>query len=88
MWNMGNNGTPPTWPYYYSAAVNYLSLPLPQLSPNPSDCDPMMLQSPYRAVFLASMADGSIHFATGGVSSYSWNVALNPADSLPLDNSW
>jgi hypothetical protein len=88
MWNMGNNGSPPTWPYYYNPIANYLSLPRPQFGPVPDDCDPMSLQSPYTGVFLAGMADGSIHFVTDGVSAHSWNVALNPADSQPFDNSW
>jgi prepilin-type N-terminal cleavage/methylation domain-containing protein len=88
MWNMGNNGTPPTWPYYYDPAVNYLSLPLPQMEPNPMDCDPMRLQSPYSAVCPVVMADGSIHLVASGVSTFSWNVAVNPADNLAFDNSW
>jgi hypothetical protein len=36
-WAMGMCG-PPTWPYSDTAA-NYLSLPLPQLAPNPKDGD-------------------------------------------------
>jgi prepilin-type N-terminal cleavage/methylation domain-containing protein len=87
MWNMGNNGSPPTWPYYYTAA-NYLALPLPQLAPLPSQCDPMTLQSPYVGVFLAGLADGSVRSVNSGVTAYSWNLAINPSDGQTFDNSW
>jgi len=86
-WQMGMCGNPPTWPYYYTPAY-YLSLPLPQLAPNPAACDPMMLQSPYVGGMLAGMGDASVRMISSGVSSYSWNLALNPSDGLTFDNSW
>lgn len=88
MWAMGNNGRPPTWPYPYNPATDFLSLPLPQWAPAPASCDPQRLQSPYPAVFLAGMADGSVYFVSSGVSAYSWNLAINPADGRTFDNSW
>jgi prepilin-type N-terminal cleavage/methylation domain-containing protein len=88
MWNMGNNGSPPSWPYYYDPNVSYLSLPLPQMAPLPVDCDPMRLQSPYFSVFLAAMADGSVQPVSSGVSAYSWNLAVNPADGKVFDSTW
>jgi prepilin-type N-terminal cleavage/methylation domain-containing protein len=88
MWNMGNNGSPPAWPYYYNSSANYLSLPLPQMAPIVAACDPMRLQSPYLGVFLAGMADGSVQPVSSGVSAYSWNLALNPADGQVFDTTW
>jgi prepilin-type N-terminal cleavage/methylation domain-containing protein len=88
MWNMGNNGSPPTWPYYYNPAVNYLALPPPQMAPNSTACDPMRLQSPYLGVFLAGMADGSVRPVSSAVSLYSWNLAVNPADGQTFDSTW
>jgi prepilin-type N-terminal cleavage/methylation domain-containing protein len=88
MWNMGSCGNPPTWPYYYDPSVNYLSLPLPQFRPRKTDCDPMLLQSPYIGVVLLGLGDGSVHMVSSGVSAYSWNLAFNPSDGLVFDSSW
>jgi prepilin-type N-terminal cleavage/methylation domain-containing protein len=88
MWNMGNNGTPPTWPYYYDPAVNYLSLPLAQFRPLPAQCDPMRLQSPYTGVILCGLGDGSVRGVSSGVSQYSWNLGINPEDGQTFDGSW
>jgi prepilin-type N-terminal cleavage/methylation domain-containing protein len=86
-WAMGMCGCPPTWPYNYSAA-QFLSLPLPQMAPNPANCDPMLLQSPYLSGILVGLGDGSVRFVSSSVSQYSWNLALNPADGLAFDDSW
>lgn len=86
-WQMGMCGNPPTWLYSYTQA-NYLKLPLPQLAPTPSNCDPGLLQSPYSSGTLVALADGSVHLVSSGVSYYSWNLALNPADGQVFDNSW
>jgi hypothetical protein len=34
------------------------------------------------------LGDGSVRLVSFGVSQYSWNLALNPADGQTLDNSW
>jgi hypothetical protein len=86
-WSMGMCGFPPTWPYSYGPA-DYLSLPSPQLAPNPALCDPTRLQSPYVAGLLVALGDGSVRPVSSGVSSYSWNLAINPADGRAFDNSW
>ena len=86
-WAMGMCGNPPTWPYWYTSA-NYLALPLPQMAPNINACDPMRLQSPYTAGMMSGMGDGSVRLISSGVSSYSWNLALNPSDGLTFDSSW
>ena len=88
MWNMGMGVTPPTWPYYYNPSANYLSLPLPQFGPVPSQCDPSRLQSPYSGLILGGLADGSVRTISAGTSAYSWNLALNPSDGLVFDSSW
>jgi prepilin-type N-terminal cleavage/methylation domain-containing protein len=86
-WAMGMCGNPPTWPYNYTPA-NYLALPVPQLAPTPSACDPDKLQSPYFSGSLVGLGDGSVRSVSAGVSAYSWNLALNPADGQSFDNSW
>jgi prepilin-type N-terminal cleavage/methylation domain-containing protein len=88
MWTMGSCGNPPTWPYYYDPKANYLSLPLPQMGPNPNQCDPMLLQSPYAGFILAGMGDGSVRSVSSSVSQYSWNLAVNPNDGKVFDGSW
>jgi prepilin-type N-terminal cleavage/methylation domain-containing protein len=88
MWNMGSCGNPPTWPYWYNATANYLSLPLPQMAPSLDQCDPMRLQSPYAGMILAGMADGSVRSVSSSVTQYSWNLAMNPNDGQNFDNSW
>jgi hypothetical protein len=68
--------------------VNYPSLPLPQFAPRPFECDPMLLQSPYRAGMMVGLGDGSVKLMSSTVSQYSWNRALNPADEDVFDNTW
>jgi prepilin-type N-terminal cleavage/methylation domain-containing protein len=86
-WQMGMCGSPPTWPAYFTAA-SYPSLDLPQIAPNPNACDPMRLQSPYESGILVGLGDGSVRLVSSGVSQYSWNLALNPADGQTFDSSW
>jgi hypothetical protein len=86
-WQMGMCGNPPTWPYGYTAA-QALKLPLPQLAPPPAACNLAQLQSPYPSGTLVGLADGSVRLVTAGVSAYSWNLALNPADGLTFDGTW
>jgi prepilin-type N-terminal cleavage/methylation domain-containing protein len=86
-WQMGMCGNPPTWPYYYVPA-DYLSLPLPQMGPNVSACDPGQLQSPYTAGIMVGLGDGSVRLVSSGISPYSWNLALNPNDGMTFDSSW
>jgi len=86
-WAMGMCGNPPTWPYSYTAA-DYLALPLPQIAPSRNACDPSRLQSPYAGGLLVGLGDGSVGPVSVGVSKYSWNLALNPADGQVFDSSW
>jgi prepilin-type N-terminal cleavage/methylation domain-containing protein len=87
-WQMGMCGNPPTWPYNYNPATNYLSLPVPQMAPNVNTCDPTLLQSPYSAGLMVGMGDGSVRLVSSGISPYSWNLALNPADGMTFDSTW
>jgi prepilin-type N-terminal cleavage/methylation domain-containing protein len=86
-WQMGMCGNPPTWPYTYLSA-SYPSLPLPQLAPNLTACDPTLLQSLYVSGMLVGLGDGSVRPLSPGITQYSWNLALNPADGQVFDNSW
>jgi prepilin-type N-terminal cleavage/methylation domain-containing protein len=86
-WAMGMCGFPPTWPYAYGPA-NYLSLPVPQLGPSPSACDPNRLQSPYAGGILVGLGDGSVRNLSSGVSGYTWNLAINPSDGQAFDDRW
>jgi prepilin-type N-terminal cleavage/methylation domain-containing protein len=86
-WAMGMCGNPPTWPYYYNRSL-YLALPTPQYAPTLQDCDPTRVQTPYLGGILVALADGSVRPVARGVSQYSWNVALNPADGKVFDDSW
>jgi prepilin-type N-terminal cleavage/methylation domain-containing protein len=88
MWNMGSCGNPPTWPYYYDPATNYLALPLPQVRPQLTQCDPALLQSPFSGAILVGLGDGGVRNVSPAVSPYSWNLAINPADGRTFDSSW
>jgi prepilin-type N-terminal cleavage/methylation domain-containing protein len=88
MWSMGCCGNPPTWPYFYNPATDYLRLPLPQMRPALSRCDPALLQSPYSGTILIGLGDGSVRNLSSGVSPYSWNLGLNPSDGQAFDSSW
>jgi prepilin-type N-terminal cleavage/methylation domain-containing protein len=88
MWNMGSCGNPPTWPYSYNPATDYLRLPLPQTRPALAQCDPSLLQSPYSGTILIGLGDGSVRNLSAAVSAYSWNLGLNPSDGQAFDGSW
>ncbi len=62
--------------------------PLPQCGINPQQANPISFQSAHTTLILVGMMDGSVRPVTSGVSQYSWNLALNPADGLVFDASW
>jgi prepilin-type N-terminal cleavage/methylation domain-containing protein len=86
-WQMGMCGSPPTWPAYFDS-MSFPMLDLPQIGPNMNNCNSMLLQSPYAAGMMAGLGDGSVRLISSGISQYSWNLALNPADGMTFDNSW
>ena len=62
--------------------------PVPQCGVTPMLSDPSRFQSMHTGLILVCMMDGSVRPVASGVSQYSWNLALNPADGLVFDNSW
>jgi prepilin-type N-terminal cleavage/methylation domain-containing protein len=62
--------------------------PLPQCGVTPMLSDPSRFQSMHTGLILVCMMDGSVRPVTSGISQYSWNLALNPADGQVFDNSW
>jgi len=90
-WQMGVCGNPPSWPFYpggMDTAATFPNLPLPQMAPSMTMCDPTLVQSFYPAGIMVGLGDGSVRLVSSGVSQYSWNLALNPADGLTFDDSW
>jgi prepilin-type N-terminal cleavage/methylation domain-containing protein len=62
--------------------------PLPQCGVSPMLSDPARFQSMHTGIILVCMMDGSVRTVGAGVSQYSWNLALNPADGQVFDSSW
>jgi prepilin-type N-terminal cleavage/methylation domain-containing protein len=90
-WQMGMCGNPPSWPFYpggMDTSAIFPNLPLPQMAPSLTMCDPMLVQSFYVSGILAGLGDGSVRLVSSGVSQYSWNLALNPNDGQTFDSSW
>jgi prepilin-type N-terminal cleavage/methylation domain-containing protein len=90
-WQMGSCGNPPCWPFYpggMDTAAAFPNLPLPQMAPSMTMCDPMLVQSFYVSGIMVGLGDGSIRLVSSGISQYSWNLALNPNDGQTFDNSW
>jgi prepilin-type N-terminal cleavage/methylation domain-containing protein len=90
-WQMGVCGNPPSWPFYpggMDTAATFPNLPLPQMAPSLTTCDPTLVQSFYPGGMQVGLGDGSVRLVSSGVSQHSWNLALNPADGLTFDSSW
>jgi prepilin-type N-terminal cleavage/methylation domain-containing protein len=62
--------------------------PMPQCGVTPSALNPATFASCHTSVLFVCMMDGSVRPVTSGVSQYSWNLALQPADGLLFDESW
>jgi prepilin-type N-terminal cleavage/methylation domain-containing protein len=76
-------------PAYLPGGLYYGSnYPMPQCGVTPMLADPSRFQSMHTGLILVGMMDGSVRPVTAGVSQYSWNLALNPADGQVFDNSW
>jgi prepilin-type N-terminal cleavage/methylation domain-containing protein len=74
--------------YLPGGALYGANYPLPQCGVTPMQADPIAFQSMHTGLLLVGMMDGSVRPVTSGVSQYSWNLALNPADGQVFDNSW
>jgi hypothetical protein len=62
--------------------------PMPQCGVSPSALNPATFASCHTGLLLVCMMDSSVRSVTSGVSQYSWNLALNPADGMVFDSSW
>jgi hypothetical protein len=86
------NGQPHAWGYdgryYWTPMFAYYSTELFQVLPAVKDCDPERAQSLSPDGLLAGMADGSVHFATKGLSETTWLHACQPNDGFPLGSDW
>jgi prepilin-type N-terminal cleavage/methylation domain-containing protein len=101
-WIWGEDGTytlVPTWPnplmggYPMTAppaptAGTPGPIPLPQLVPNQANCDPTRIQTPYAGGILVGLGDGSARLVSTGVSQFTWQLAITPADGAVFDSSW
>jgi prepilin-type N-terminal cleavage/methylation domain-containing protein len=90
-WQMGMCGNPPSWPFYpggMDTAATFPNLPLPQMAPSMTMCDPTLVQSFYVSGIMVGLGDGSVRLVSSGISQYSWNLALNPSDGQTFDSSW
>lgn len=76
-------------PAYLPGGILYGSnYPMPQCGVTPSALNPATFASCHTGVLFVCMMDGSVRPISFGVSQYSWNLALNPADGLVFDSSW
>jgi prepilin-type N-terminal cleavage/methylation domain-containing protein len=67
--------------------------PLPQFNPSvqagaANALDPELCQSFHTGLMMVGLMDGSVRPVTSGVSEYSWNLAVQPADGQVFDSSW
>jgi prepilin-type N-terminal cleavage/methylation domain-containing protein len=63
-------------------------VPLPQVQPKQSVCDPSRLQACYAGGMMVGLADGSVRLVNSGVSQQTWGRAVDPADSGVLGSDW
>jgi prepilin-type N-terminal cleavage/methylation domain-containing protein len=67
--------------------------PLPQFNPslqpgNANSLNPDLCQSFHPGLMMVGLMDGSARPVASGVSAYSWNLAVQPADGQVFDSSW
>jgi prepilin-type N-terminal cleavage/methylation domain-containing protein len=67
--------------------------PLPQFNPSlnpgsPNYLNPELCQSFHPGLMMVGLMDGSVRPVTAGISEYSWNLAVQPADGQVFDASW
>jgi hypothetical protein len=67
--------------------------PLPQFNPslnpsNPNYLNADLCQSFHPGLMMVGLMDGSVRPVASGVSEYSWNLAVQPADGQVFDASW
>ena len=78
---------PPYWPD--APPLQAPPYPLPQFNPTLSTVNSeLYCQGWHTNLMMVGMMDGSVRPVASGVSSYSWNVAIQPADGQTFDASW
>jgi prepilin-type N-terminal cleavage/methylation domain-containing protein len=75
---------PPLSPPPYLVMFN----PSPSVTSGPNAYDPAAAAGFHPNLIMVALMDGSVRAVSSGVSSYSWNIALQPADGLVFDSSW
>jgi len=82
------NGTPTAWAYTaispWAPMVGYYGTAKFQLTPQATDCDPLVAQS-NGSVILVGLADGSVRSVSANISPRTWSFVMDPADGNPLD---
>ena len=74
--------------YLQGGAFYGANYPLPQCGVTPTQADPSRFQSMHTGAILVCLMDGSVRSVGAGVSQYSWDLALQPADGQVFDSSW
>jgi prepilin-type N-terminal cleavage/methylation domain-containing protein len=74
--------------YLPGGALYGANYPLPQCGVTPLQSNPAQFQSMHTNLINVCLMDGSVRTVTSGVSQYSWNLALQPADGQVFDSSW
>jgi prepilin-type N-terminal cleavage/methylation domain-containing protein len=74
--------------YLPGGALYGSNYPMPQCGITPMQSNPAQFQSMHTGLINVCMMDGSVRTVTSGVSQYSWNLALQPADGQVFDSTW
>lgn len=83
-----------TYPYNYSASVAAYPQPFTPYGMLPSN--PVMCNTPYcgmpnaltAAGCQVALGDGSVRGIPASINTYTWFLACNPQDGLPMPNDW
>jgi len=65
-------------------------IPLWQQQPNPwqNVCNPLLPSTGHTGGMNVAVADGSVRFLPQGLSVFTWSLACNPQDGLPMPSDW
>lgn len=65
-------------------------IPLWQQQPNPwqNACNPLLPSTGHTGGMNVSMGDGSVRLVSQGLSVFTWSLACNPMDGLPMPSDW
>jgi prepilin-type N-terminal cleavage/methylation domain-containing protein/prepilin-type processing-associated H-X9-DG protein len=59
-----------------------------QIQPTLTGCIYTTIQSPHSGAMVVGMADGSVRFVTGSISTHTWEIACYPKDGQVLAADW